>query len=112
MYLKKLFSILWVSVPVNRAAKETVMKYKEVVGNTFNRDTSCAACHPKLVSCHTGVEAYIRFGCIPYPKAAVVQNGDPVVTKLNDLLYCIFLLIMNAYAMHTNTYMVYGMKLM
>lgn len=57
------------------------MKCKEGKGNTFNGDTSCAACHAKLVSCNTGVETCIRFGCIPNPKVTVVQDGDPGVRK-------------------------------
>lgn len=63
------------------ADEETVMKCKEEIGNTFNCDGSCTACHAKLVSCHTGVETSIRFGCIPYPKVTAAQNGDPVVKK-------------------------------
>lgn len=47
-------------------------------GNTFHRDGSGAARHAKLVSRHAGVETGVRLGCIPYPKVAVVQNGDPV----------------------------------
>lgn len=46
--------------------------------NTFHRDGSGAARHAKLVSRHAGVETGVRLGCIPYPKVAVVQNGDPV----------------------------------
>lgn len=80
MHLKKVSRTLLVRVPVD---EETVMKCKEEIGNTFNCDGSCTACHAKLVSCHTGVETSIRFGCIPYPKVTAAQNGDPVVKKKN-----------------------------
>lgn len=88
MHLKEVSSTTLVRVPADRSATETVMKCKEGIGNTFNGDASCAACHAKLVPCHTGVETCIRFGCIPYPKVTVVQDGDPVVKKENDLYYC------------------------
>lgn len=55
-------------------------------GSTFDCDTSCAACCSKLVPCHTGVEASIRFGCVPYAKVAVGHNIDPVVKNTELVL--------------------------
>lgn len=49
--------------------------------NTFYWEGSCAAGHPKLVPRNARVKTSIRFSCIPNPKAAVGQNGDPVAIK-------------------------------
>lgn len=87
-HLKKVSSVLLVRVPADWALKETVMKIKEGTGNTFNCDAPCAACHTKLVPRHAGVETCVRFGRIPYTKIPVIQDGDPVVGKENNLYYC------------------------
>lgn len=58
-HLKKLTTILLVRIPADRSEMQRVMKCKEERGNTFNCDCSCAACHTKLVSCHTGVRTSV-----------------------------------------------------
>lgn len=72
-------SILLVRIPADRNEMQRVMKCKEDRGNTFNCDCSCAACHTKLVSCHTGVRTSVWFGGIPYAKVTIAQNRDSVV---------------------------------
>lgn len=63
------------------------MKCKDEKGQTFNCDASCAARHAKLVACHTGVEACVRFGYVPYAKVTVVQNGNPVVKREEKMFF-------------------------
>lgn len=84
MHLKKCPVLYWSGSLLSEVQTAQWWNGKRGRGNTFNCDASCAACHAKLVSCHTGVEPCIRFGCIPYPKVAVAQNGDPVVKKKKD----------------------------
>lgn len=46
---------------------------------TFNRDTSCATSHTKLVPGHAGVGSSIWFAYVPYAKITIIQNGNPAV---------------------------------
>lgn len=53
---------------------------------TFDHESTGAACHSKLVSCHTSVKTCIWFGCILYPEVSVVQDGNSAGRKSRKIV--------------------------